>query len=230
MPRPDARVLRDRFLKAISRYESGLAEQDQRDTEAAESNLLEAGRHIRAYERAVMTKAPAVECETLRNAAEAFIAGVRRWPIGGLQVLKQALSRAEAASDTDDAARESALRMLCIRWEIHTATPSPPEDEELRQDCQMRMLMEGLGQGRRMDGSGWDSMLVEWIGIGAIAPERHEDLQRRLMRCLAKRPVKGPRESAFKDHDRGNAHAVRDSGERKGRRDGRGRPDTAGRR
>ena len=230
MPRTDAQVLRERFLRAISLYESGLAEQDQRDAAAAESNLLEAARHVRAYERAVMTKAPAVECETLRNAAEGFIAGVRRWPVGGLQVLKQALSRAEAASETGDAARESALRMLCIRWEIYTATPSPPEDEELRQDCQMRMLMEGLGQGRRMDDSGWDSMLAEWIGIGAISPEIHEGLERRLMRCLAKRPVKGPRESASQDHDRGNARTVRDPGERKGRRDGRGRPDTAGRR
>jgi hypothetical protein len=120
--------------------------------------------------------------------------------------------------------------MLCIRCEIHTATPSPPEDDELRQDCQMRMLMEGLGQGRRMDDSDWDSMLAEWIGIGAISPQIHEGLERRFMRSMAKRPVKRLREAPLQGHDGGNARAGRDPGDRKGRRDGRGRPDAAGRR
>jgi hypothetical protein len=230
LPRADARPLRDRFEQAISRYESGLAEQDLRDAAAAGSNLLEAARHIRAYERAVMQKASPGERETLRNSAEVFIAGVRRWPSGGLQALKQALARADSASDPDDEARESALRMLCIRCEIHTSTPTPAEDEELRRDCQMRLLMAGLGQARRMDDRDWDAMLAEWIGIGAVAPETHEDLERRFMRSMAQRPVKGLREAPFQGHDSGNARAARDPGERKGRRDGRGRPDTGGRR
>ncbi len=88
LPRTDARGLRDRFERAVSRLEAGLAQQDLRDAEAAESNLFEAGRHIRAYERAVMQDAPPAERETLRNAAEAFMAGVRRWPQGGLQALQ----------------------------------------------------------------------------------------------------------------------------------------------
>jgi len=202
MPRADARGLRGRFERAISRYEAGLAQQDLRDAEAAESNLFEAGRHIRAYERAVMQDARPAERETLRNAAVDFIAGVRRWPKGGLQALKQALARADSASDPDDGAREGALRMLCIRCEIHSSTPTPPEDEALRRDCQMRLLMAGMGQANHADDQDWDAMVLEWIGIGAMAPEAHEDLQRRFMRCLAKRA----------------------------RRDGRGRPDTPTRR
>ena len=177
LPRADARNLRDRFQRAVSRYEDGLARQDSRDAEAAESNLLEAARHVRAYERAVMQGAPSAERETLKTAAESFMAGVRRWPKGGLQALKQALTRADSASATDDAAREQALRMLCIRLEILSSTPTPPEDETMRREYQMRLLMESLGQGRHADPQTWDAMLLEWIGIGAVAPEIHDDLQ-----------------------------------------------------
>ena len=229
LPRADARNLRDRFQRAVSRYEEGLARQDSRDAEASESNLLEAARLVRAYERAVMQEAPSAERETLKSAVESFMAGVHRWPKGGLQALKQALTRADSASSADDEAREQALRMLCIRLEILSSTPTPPEDEALRQDYQMRLLQESLGQGRHADVQAWDSMLLEWIGIGAVAPEVHEDLQRRLVRCLAKRPAKNSTESQFRNF-KGDDRPARDSNDRTARRDGRGRSENGVRR
>jgi hypothetical protein len=204
-----------------------LAQRDLRDAEAAESNLFEAGRLIRAYERAVIQNAPPAERETLRNAAESFIASVRRWPSGGLQSLKQALARADSVSDADDEARERALRMLCIRCEIYSSTATPPEDESLRQDLQMRLLMEDMGQGSHTDDRVWNAMLLEWIGIGAVAPAVHEDLERRFMRCLAKRPTKAQQEAQYQRHGRGDARAERDPSERKA---GRGQRRGAGRR
>ena len=171
------------------------AEQDLRDVEAAESNLLEAARLIRAYERAVLQDGPPGERAALKETAEAFMAGVRRWPRGGLQALKQAMARADAGSDQDDTAREKVLRMLCIRCEIASSTSTPPEDQDLRRDYQMNLLMTSLGQGRRADELDWDAMLVEWIATGAIAPEAHDGLERRFMRCLAKRPARNSRRS-----------------------------------
>jgi len=229
LPRADARNLRDRFQRAVSRYEEGLARQDSRDAEASESNLLEAARLVRAYERAVMQEAPSAERETLKSAVESFMAGVHRWPKGGLQALKQALTRADSASSADDEAREQALRMLCIRLEILSSTPTPPEDEALRREYQMRLLMESLGQGRQAEPQAWDAMLLEWIGIGAVAPEVHEDLQRRFVRCLAKRPAKSSTESQFRNF-KGDDRPARDSNDRNARRDGRGRSDNGGRR
>jgi len=131
----------------------------------------------------------------MKDAAEAFIAGVRRWPAGGLQALKQALARADVAPGEDEAARLKALRMLCIRCEIAGSMPTPPEDEDLRSDYQLSLLMTSMGQGRRADDHDWDAMLLEWIAIGAIAHEAHEGLERRFMQCLAKRPAKGSRRS-----------------------------------
>jgi hypothetical protein len=218
LPRADARGLHDRFERAIARHEARLAQQDLRDAEAAESNVFEAARHIQAYERAVMQDAPAEQRASLRSAAESFIAGVARWPKASLQALQQALSRAESASAGDGESRAKALRMLCIRGEILTSTPTPPADEELRREYQMQLLMQGLGQASQTDDRDWDAMLLEWIGIGAVAPEVHEDLQRRFVRCLAHRPAQHSAGSRFQDQRGGNVRAERDPGERKSRR------------
>jgi hypothetical protein len=229
LPRADARGLRDRFERALSRFETALADQDRRDLEAAGSNLLEAGRQIRAYERAVMQDAPPDDSAALKSAAEAFMAGVHRWPKGGLQALKQALARADSASSADEAARERTLRTLCIRCEIASSTPTPPGDQELRREYQMRLLMERMGQASAMVDQDWDAMLLEWIGIGAVAPEIHEELQQRFMRCLANRPAKISREPRYQDYP-GERRPARDRDDRNARRDGRGRPDGGGRR
>ena len=127
------------------------------------------------------------EREYLRNAAENFIASVKRWPAGGQHALMQALARADGASGTSKQASETALRMLCVRGEILGSMTTPPEDEALRRDYQMRMLTEGFGQARQADDRDWDAMLLEWIGVGAIAPEAHDALERRFMECLASR-------------------------------------------
>ena len=104
--------------------------------------------------------------------------------------MKQAMARADAASDPDQEAREKALRMLCIRCEIASSTSTPPEDENLRRDYQLSLLMTSMGQGRRMDDHDWNAMLAEWIAVGAIAPETYENLERRFLRSLEKRPVR----------------------------------------
>ncbi len=230
LPRSDARGLHDRFERAVSRYETALEKQDLRAAEAAETNLIEAGRHIRALERAVMQKAPPAEREALRNAAETFMDGVQRWPNGGLLALKQALARADGASSPDDEASEKALRLICIRGEILSSTPTPAEDESLRRDYQMRMLVEGLGQASQADDRDWDALLLEWIAVAAVAPEVHEDLERRFMRCLANKPAKQPEVSRFRDHDGSDGRSKRDRDERNPRGDRHGRPGAATRR
>ncbi len=222
LPRSDARGVRDRFERAVARYEAVLDQLDVRDAAAAESNLFEAGRHIRAYERALMRDTAVAEREKLRTAAETFMAGVQCWPKGGLQASKQALARADAVSAADVVMRERALRAVCIRGEILSSTPTPPEDEELRRDYQLRLLMEGLGQVARTDDRDWEAMVLEWIGIGAVAPDVHETLELRFKRALANRPASDAAENSFQKHDGRDKRARGDAGERTARRDGRG--------
>jgi hypothetical protein len=188
LPRNDARNLNDRYQRAMTAYDSQIAGLAQRAADAAETNVLVAARHVRAWQRAVI-RGDAARDE-LKTAAEAFIAGVPRWPSKGiLQALRQSLARADSAqfTQTDDAAREQALRTLCIHAEILSDTATPPEDAGLRREQEMQMLRQGLGQARQADERAWEAMRIEWLGLSAAEPAVHDDLERRFMRCLKRR-------------------------------------------
>jgi hypothetical protein len=184
LPRNDVRALRERYQRAMSRYESLIDGLARRDAEAAEANVLTAARHVRAFQLAVI-RGDASRDE-LKAAAEAFIAGVPRWPAKAIpQALRQSLAAAESAAFTqqDDVAREQALRNLCIRAEILSDTFTPPEDASLRREHEMQLLRQGLGQARQADARAWEAMRIEWFGLAAIEPALHEELERRFMRC-----------------------------------------------
>lgn len=224
LPRGDARGLNDRFERAVSRYEAGLAQQDRQDAESAVSNLVAAARHIGAYERALARRAEQGDCDALRAAAEAFIAAVPRWPKGGLAAAKQALARATASLDADDGARERTLRMLCIRCEILSSTPTPAEDEALRREYQLRLLMQSMGQAAHADDRDWDALLLEWVAAGGAPPAIHEALEGRFLRCLAKRPAKSSAASPFQHHDGRDRRAERERRDGPARSGDRGTP------
>jgi hypothetical protein len=190
LPRAEASGLRNRFQRAMSGYEALLAGLEQRAIDAVETNVRAAARHVRAYQRAVIACATDAERETLRAAADAFIAGVPRWPNKATrQALQKALARTDSAefATEDDAARELALRTLCVHAEILSAAATPPEDAGLRREHELELLRQGLGQARRMDDRDWETMRLEWLCMGAVAPEVHDELERRFVQCLARR-------------------------------------------
>jgi hypothetical protein len=192
-----------------------------RDAERSVADLFEAGRHLRAYEWAVAQSVEVSEREALKQTAATFIAGVEHWPKGGLQAVKEAFARADSSSGTDAESREQALRLLCIRCEIRGETPTPPEDEALRREYQVQRLVRGMGQGSHVDDGDWDAMQLEWIGIGAVSPAIHENLQRRFLHGLAKRPAPPPRRSAFQANGAIDDGQGRQSRVKQGRRGGR---------
>jgi hypothetical protein len=227
MPRAEARGLQDRFERALGLCEAQIAQQHARDAEQSFTNLLEAGRRIRAYEWATIRQAEVSERETLRQAAEAFIASIQHWPKGGLQAIKETWANAGSVSDADSAAGEEALRMLCIRCEVYSETPTPPEDEALRREYQVQRLMQGMGQGSHADDGDWDAMMLEWIRIGAVPPAVHESLQSRFMSCRAKRPVRNPQRPTFQLDDVAENRKDHDSRAGQTRRHGRERTQIA---
>jgi hypothetical protein len=201
MPRAEARALHQRFERAVDLCRAQIAEQHLRDAEQSFTNLVEAGRRVQAYGWAVAKDAAASEREELRQAAENLIASVQHWPKGGLQAIKEALAKAGAMSDVDSEARERSLRLLCIRGEIHSDAPTPPEDDALRREYQVQRLIRGMGQGVRTDDGDWDAMVLEWIRVGAISPAVHESLKERFMRCREKRHRRGVAVNPTRDTD-----------------------------
>jgi hypothetical protein len=229
MPRTEARGLQARFERALRLCEAQMAEQRMRDAEESFTNLFAADRHIRACEWAAVRNAEASEREMLRQAAETFIASVQHWPKGGLQAVTEKLAKAGSVSDTDSAARERALRILCIRAEIHSESPTPPEDDALRREYQVQRLVQGMGQGSHVDDGDWDAMALEWIRIGAVSPAEHESLQSRFMRCRAKRPPPSPERPAFQIDDGADDRRGPKPGGGQMRRDVKGSKFAAGR-
>jgi hypothetical protein len=182
MPRADERGLHDRFERAINLCQARVSQQRAREKEQSFTNLLEAARHIQAYRWAVAQDAAAPDREALKQAAEAFMAGVPQWPKGGAQVLQEAWLKPDAAAGLDLAAHETALRMLCIRSEILTDLPTPPEDQALRRDHQVQRLVQRMGQ-RNEANDELDALAFEWVRVGPVPAATHDSLLARFRRC-----------------------------------------------
>ena len=229
MPRTEARGLHDRFERAVDLCRARVAEQQLRDTEQSFTNLFEASRSVNAYERAVLRGAESSERETLKQSAENFVAGVRQWPKEGLKAIKDSLAQAGSGADVDLGAREKALRLLCVRGEIQSEISTPAEDEALRREHQVQRLMQGMGQGVSTDHEEWTAMALEWIRIGAVAPDLHDNLRERFMRSWEKRPMGSSAPATFRGAgaDHRKSHEGRSG---KTRRDGRDRSNAENRR
>jgi hypothetical protein len=179
-PRGDARSLRSRFERALERCEEAVAQQQVRDAERSWDDLFEAANRVRAYRLAVALQADVSERDASRQAAESYVASVDRWPKGGLETIKRELAREDS---NDVAANETALRTLCIRAEILTDNPTPPEDQPLRREYQVQRLIKNMGQGVAADETQLDTMVIEWIGVGPIEEAAYERLLNRFRRC-----------------------------------------------
>jgi hypothetical protein len=206
-----------------------VAQQQVRDTEQSFTNLFEASRSVATYEWAVLRGAESTDRETLKQSAESFIAGIRQWPKEGLKAVRDSLGQSGASGDVDLGARERALRLLCVRGEIRSEISTPAEDEALRREHQVQRLMQEMGQGVSADGGEWNAMALEWIRIGAIAPDLHDSLRDRFMRCWEKRPMDSSEPAAFLG-DSANHRKSHDGPIGKTRRHGRDRSNAENRR
>ncbi|MGB6306736.1 MAG: hypothetical protein WBF89_03000, partial [Steroidobacteraceae bacterium] len=78
---------------------------------------------------------------------------------------------------------ETALRMLCIRGEILTDLPTPPEDQALRREYQVQRLVQRMEQRDAADAADWDALAFEWVRVGPVAPATRASLLARFLRC-----------------------------------------------
>ncbi len=179
-PRADTRELRNRLDQGLERCKKAIARQHARDAERGWDDLFEAANHVRAYRLAKARSVDTSLLDTLKEAAETYIASVQRWPKNGLDTLKQGLADERSA---DLAANEVALKMLCIRAEMLTDMSTPPEDQPLRREYQLQRLVQSMGQGLRADEMQLDAMAIEWVSVGPVQDVAYEPLLQRYRRC-----------------------------------------------
>jgi hypothetical protein len=185
LPRGEVRALSERFERALSRCKEALRRQAAADAERAWVDLFAVGECVRAYRMAQAEHADESRCAGLKAEAEAAMAAVPRWPKGGLAAIQQAM--AEPISTQDLTANEQALRMLCIRAELLTDQPTPPEDQALRREHQLQRLVQSLGQGVKEGAAQLDQMALDWLRVGPVAAETYQALLQRFMGCRATR-------------------------------------------
>lgn len=179
-PRADTAVLQRRFERGLEQCKQADTRQKAREAESAWAHLFEAANHVRAYRLAVARGAGAEQIDALKEAAEAHIASVQRWPKGGADAIRTALAD---KPDVDLASNEAALKMLCIRAEILTDRPTPSEDLALRRDYQLQRLVQGMGQRPRIDESQLDALALDWVRVGPVEEAPYVALQRRFLSC-----------------------------------------------
>jgi hypothetical protein len=73
--------------------------------------------------------------------------------------------------------------MLCIRSEILTDRPTPPEDQAMRREYQMQRLVQRMGQCNEASVEDLDAMALEWVRVGSVPAAAHELLLARFLRC-----------------------------------------------
>jgi len=183
LPKANARELQNRFDRAVAQFDKNLARQRALDKAQAWDRLLEVGDKIRRYRLAIATHAPGDESDTLKQAVQSFIDGVQHWPKGGLQAAKAELVK---TASTDTTANETLLRTLCIRAEILTDSPTPASDQAFKRNYQVRHLMQGMGQARQSNRDELESMVFEWIAVGATDNAVYAELLARFNACRAK--------------------------------------------
>jgi hypothetical protein len=181
-PRLEQRSLHDRFERALKLCQTRVAEMRVRDKLQSFTHMLEAARHIQAYGCAVAQHAAAAERDARKLAAETVIAGIQHWPKGAPQALKEAWQKADAALDLDMPANEKALRLLCIRSEIFSDLPTPPEDQAFRREHQMQRLQR-MGQRSDEGADDWETLALAWVRIGPVAPLAYQSLLARFVSC-----------------------------------------------
>lgn len=179
-PRAEARELRARFEQGLDRCEAAVARQHARNAERSWSDLFDAANQIRAYRLAVALGLDKEQIDGLKAAVESCMASVPKWPKHGLDGLQQALA---SERSEDLAANEAALKMLCIRAEILTDTPTPTDDQGLRREYQLQRLVQGMGQGAKDDETDLDTLAIEWAGVGPVEEAVYQPLVQRFRRC-----------------------------------------------
>lgn len=184
LPRVSARELRQRFSRAIDACSEAIHRERAAAARRGWADLFAADAQVRAYALAVLRQPSSDECEALRIAAEAAVAGLEHAPDGTRRILEQRLAKlATGAVGADLAANEATLRLLCIRAELVADVPTPAEDLDLRREYQMQRLVESMGRGTHATPADLDDLTREWLATGPVEPAVHAALLARFERC-----------------------------------------------
>jgi hypothetical protein len=184
LPRPVARELRQRFRHARERCVATVRHERESAARRAWTDVLAAAAQVRSYALAQAQRLPPADSESLRATAVAAVAALEHAPKAARAALEHQINNvATGTVSADLAANEAALRLLCVRAELITDTPTPPADLELRREYQMQRLVASMGRGERATPADLDDLALEWLAVGPVETQVYAALAERFGRC-----------------------------------------------
>jgi hypothetical protein len=184
LPRASARDLRQRFDRATDRCAESIRGHREAAARRGWTDLFDAAAQVRAYALSTVLGQSPDACDALRDSAATAVAGLEHAPKGTRALLEQQLEKVAARTVSADlAANEAALRLLCIRAELISDAPTPPEDLPLRREYQMQRLVASMGRGERATATDLDGLALEWLATGPVETAVHDALFTRFERC-----------------------------------------------
>jgi hypothetical protein len=190
LPRQQVREERLRFQRARERCAAAGRREHTRAVSRAWSALFDAVAAMRAYAWARSAGEAGDRLEMLRVGVESAVAQLAAAPKFARTTLEKRWAKIASGEFADDvAANETALRLLCIRAELATERDTPPEDRERRREYQMRRLVESRSLGAGTAPASLDELALEWLVVGAVAPEVEAPLRQRFEQCRAAAPL-----------------------------------------
>ncbi len=163
MPEKVQRAIERDFNKLLNTFEDRVQKVKNRVNEQAWETFFDLNKKVSDYQKFTWQQDENAAPE--KEKLEAVIQTVEHWPEGGLQIIKQKLSRVSSKAEAEES--NKSLRLLCVRAEILTDQDTPQEDKGLRMEYQVEMLQKGFGGGANV-ATGRPELAKEWCSVGPI--------------------------------------------------------------
>ena len=170
LPKTASASLNEQLYQSLQQFETAVAGQLAAAKVKVWEDLFEANNKIRL---AQLASDPA-DAEALQQQARDFIDSVRQWPKHGLAALEQKITAGADGAKQED--YQQALKILCIRAEILSDNPTPPDDKALRMQYQVSQLQQNFGTsgGERTDNL--QALILDWVAVGPVVTDIYDRL------------------------------------------------------
>lgn len=172
LPRDTAKTLSSQYHAALTAISDKLNAERIKAEEQSWLDMFTAANALREFELAVITGKVDADAKTR---IETLIQATPRWPTGSLAIIQQRLAKAEQLTKVDQTTNTELLRTLTIRAEILAGRETPAEDKSARMAYQVQQMQQAFGQ----RDANFTALIMEWIGIGAVASPTYETLLKR---------------------------------------------------
>lgn len=170
LPKAASTSLNEQLYQSLQQFETAVVAELAAAKVQVWEDLFEASNKIRL---AQLASDPADE-KALQQQARDFIDSVRQWPKHGLAAIEQKIITGADSAKKED--YEQALKILCIRAEILSDSPTPADDKALRMQYQVSQLQQNFGNSGGETSDNLQALILDWVAVGPVVTNVYDRL------------------------------------------------------